>query len=116
MTDLIAAWAVAAAARFNGAVEVIDLRTLNPLDEDLIRESVKRHGRCLVLTEDTQRNSFAEALAGRIARDCFRELDAPVQILGALDLPAVPLNVGLEKAMLPDALKTEMKIRELLAW
>jgi 2-oxoisovalerate dehydrogenase E1 component len=109
-------WAVAAAARFNGAVEVIDLRTLNPLDEDLIRESVKRHGRCLVLTEDTQRNSFAEALAGRIARDCFRELDAPVQILGALDLPAVPLNVGLEEAMLPDALKTEMKIRELLAW
>jgi len=109
-------WATAAAANLNGRVEVLDLRTLFPLDEALIHEAVKRHGRCLVLTEDTQRNSFAEALSGRIARDCFRDLDAPVQVLGSVDVPAVPLNVVLEKAMMPDAAKAEKKIRELLEW
>ena len=98
-------WAKAAAKHFNGQVEVVDLRTLFPLDEELIYERVKAHGKCLVLTEEQQNNSFAEALAGRISRNCFQWLDAPVEVLGALNLPAVPMNMGLEKAMLPDAEK-----------
>ncbi len=90
-------WAMAAAKQFNGAVEIIDLRTLNPVDEDLVFASVKKHGKALVLTEETLRNSFAESLAARISKACFRYLDAPVETMGALDLPAVPLNMGLSK-------------------
>ena len=100
-------WAKKAAQKFPGQVEVVDLRTLYPLDEELIFERVKKHGKCLVLTEEQQNNSFAEALAGRISKQCFQWLDAPVEVLGALNLPAVPLNTKLEDAMLPNAKKTE---------
>ena len=87
---------------------------LYPLDEALIFERVKAHGKCLVLTEEQQNNSFAEALAGRIAHHCFTSLDAPVEVMGALNLPAVPMNIGLEKAMLPNAEKLEERLRRLL--
>jgi 2-oxoisovalerate dehydrogenase E1 component len=107
-------WAKKAANNFNRQIEIIDLRTLFPLDEELIYSTVKKHGRCLVLTEEQQNNSFAEALAGRIAKNCFQWLDAPVEALGALNLPAVPLNMGLEAAMLPDVEKVRIKIEELL--
>ena len=109
-------WAKTAAKNFPGQVEVIDLRTLFPLDEDLVFATVKKHGKCLVLTEEQQNNSFAEALAGRIANACFAWLDAPVEVLGALNLPAVPLNVGLEKEMLPDAEKVAQRLKTLLAY
>ena len=100
--------------KFPGPVEIVDLRTLFPLDEDLVFSSVKKHGKCLVLTEEQQNNSFAEALAGRISKECFKFLDAPVQVLGALNLPAVPMNVHLEKAMLPNAEKVGRLIKQLL--
>ncbi|WP_236652799.1 alpha-ketoacid dehydrogenase subunit alpha/beta [Chitinophaga vietnamensis] len=109
-------WAKAAARAFPGHVEIIDLRTLFPLDEALVYETVKKHGKCLVLTEEQLNNSFAQALAGRIQQHCFRYLDAPVFTLGAMDLPAVPLNMGLEAAMLPNADKVEAAIKELLAY
>ena len=67
-----------------------------------------------MLTEEQQNNSFAEALAGRISKECFKFLDAPVQVLGSLNLPAVPMNINLEKAMLPDAEKVAQLITELL--
>ena len=107
-------WAKAAAKNFNDQIEIIDLRTLFPLDEELIFERVKLHGKCLVLTEEQQNNSFAEALAGRISKNCFQFLDAPVEVLGALNVPAVPMNMGLEKAMLPDAEKVKLALEELL--
>jgi 2-oxoisovalerate dehydrogenase E1 component len=107
-------WAKTAAKKFHQQIEVIDLRTLFPLDEELIFATVKKHGKCLVLTEEQQNNSFAEALAGRISKTCFRWLDAPVDVLGALNLPAVPLNMGLEAAMLPNAVKVEDRLRLLL--
>ena len=109
-------WAKAAAKNFSGRVEILDLRTLFPLDEELIFETVKKHGKCLVLTEEQQTNSFAEALAGRISKECFKWLDAPVQVLGALDLPAVPLNIGLEKEMLPDGQKVTKCLSRLLSF
>jgi len=108
-------WAKAAARNFNGQVEVVDLRTLYPLDEELVFERVKLHGKCLVLTEEQQNNSFAEALAGRISKNCFQSLDAPVEVLGAMNLPAVPMNMGLEQAMLPDAGKVSGLIKSLLS-
>jgi 2-oxoisovalerate dehydrogenase E1 component len=109
-------WARTAAADFEGQIEIIDLRTLYPLDEELIFSRVRLHGKCLVLTEEQQTNSFAEALAWRISSACFTRLDAPVDVLGALDLPAVPMNTGLEKAMLPDGEKVAKAIERLLAY
>jgi 2-oxoisovalerate dehydrogenase E1 component len=107
-------WAKAAAIVYPGQVEVVDLRTLFPLDETLVFETVKKHGKCLVLTEEQQNNSFAEALAGRISKACFTQLDAPVEVLGALNLPAVPMNMVLEQAMLPNAAKTAAALKVLL--
>lgn len=108
-------WAKAAARRFPGRVDVIDLRTLYPLDEALIYETVQQHGKCLVLTEEQQYNSFAEALAGRIAKHCFRWLDAPVEVLGAMNLPAVPMNTLLEQTMLPNPDKVATVLEQLMA-
>lgn len=107
-------WSREAAKSFPGQLEIIDLRTLNPLDWTMIVESVKSHGRALVLTEEPLLNSFAESLAGRISKECFQYLDAPVATLGSVDLPAVPLNVELEKMMLPSASKVVAALRELL--
>lgn len=109
-------WASAAAKSFPGSVEILDLRTLNPCDDEAVFESVKRHGKAIVLTEETLNNSFAEALAGRISRTCFQFLDAPVQTIGSANLPAVPLNMGLEKEMLPNAEKVAEAIDELLSY
>jgi 2-oxoisovalerate dehydrogenase E1 component len=107
-------WALAASKQFSGQIEIVDLRTLYPLDEDLVYSRVKQHGKVLVLTEEQQRNSFAEALAGRIATHCFQSLDAPVQVMGALDLPAVPMNIKLEQAMLPNSQKVAERLSQLL--
>ena len=107
-------WAKTAAKHFPGAIEIVDLRTLNPLDYETVKAAVVRHGKALVLTEEPLMNSFAESLAGRLSKDCFQQLDAPVFTLGAANLPAVPLQVELEKMMLPDAAKTAAAIEELL--
>ncbi len=109
-------WARNAARQYPGQVTVVDIRTIYPLDEQLIFDTVKKHGKCLVLTEEQLRNSFCEALAGRIGQQCFFQLDAPVQTMGALDLPAVPLNMGLEAAMLPNADKVAEKIGWMLSY
>lgn len=107
-------WAKNASVNFPGQIEIVDLRTLFPLDNELIFSVVKKHGKCLVLTEEQQNNSFAEALAGRISKECFQFLDAPVEVLGALNLPAVPLNIELENAMLPNEEKVSEAIAKLL--
>jgi 2-oxoisovalerate dehydrogenase E1 component len=107
-------WAKECSGEFPGQLEIMDLRTLNPVDWELIMQSARRHGRVFVLTEEPLMNSFAESLAGRISKECFKHLDAPVWTLGAANLPAVPLNVGLEKMMLPNAAKVSAAIRELL--
>ncbi|HNU41859.1 MAG TPA: thiamine pyrophosphate-dependent enzyme [Cyclobacteriaceae bacterium] len=109
-------WAREAAAEFPGQVEILDLRTLNPIDWDLVVDRVKQHGRVLVLTEEPVLNSFAESLAGRISQYCFTWLDAPVSVLGSANLPAVPLNMALEKKMLPNAGKVAAELEKLLKW
>ena len=108
-------WSMAAAENFPGQIEIIDLRTLFPLDEELIFATVNKHGKCLLVSEEQQNNSFAEALAGRISKACFKNLDAAVQVIGALNLPAVPMNVGLEAAMLPNASKVSERLKELFS-
>lgn len=107
-------WANTAAKSFKGQVEIIDLRTLAPLDRDGIFEAVKKHNKCLVLTEEPKGFGFAQALAGEIQQECFENLDAPVKVLGAENMPAIPLNSTLEATMIPNAEKVEKVIKELL--
>lgn len=109
-------WALNAASNFPGQIEVVDLRTLSPLDEATIFASVKKNNRCLVLTEEPIQNSFARNLVGFIQENCFKYLDAPVMGMGAENLPAIPLNSTLEQTMLPSAEKVTEKIKALLAY
>ena len=109
-------WAKSAAKNFPGRIEIVDLRTLVPLDEATVFASVRKHGRCLVVTEEPVRNSFAQALAGNISQNCFNKLDAPVCVIGSEDLPAIPLNTLLEATMLPNADKVTEAIEDLLQY
>lgn len=109
-------WALNASKSFPGQVEIVDLRTLHPLDEETVFESVRTHNRCLVVTEEPSNNGFAQALSGRIAAECFEALDAPVRIIGAENMPAIPLNEVLEKAMIPSAEKVKSAIERLLEY
>jgi 2-oxoisovalerate dehydrogenase E1 component len=109
-------WAKNAAKKFEGQIEILDLRTLVPIDEEAIFNSVKKHGKVLVLTEEPKSNSYAQALAGRIQEFCFENLDAPVMVVGAEDLPAIGLSSVLEKAMLPNADKVEIAMEKLLGY
>ena len=107
-------WAFNATKGIRDQVEIIDLRTLFPLDETTIMKSVKKTGKCLVVTEEPSNNSFALALAGKIQEECFTFLDAPVMTIGSEDMPAIPLNSTLEETMIPSTEKVKAKIEELL--
>ncbi len=109
-------WAQKAAEEFNGKISIVDLRTLAPWDRNLVMEQSRKHGRVLVLTEESATPSFAGALQGAVQSDCFESLDAPVMLLGSEDVPAIPLNSTLEHAMLPNAEKVAAKLRELLEY
>jgi 2-oxoisovalerate dehydrogenase E1 component len=109
-------WALASAEKFPDQVEIIDLRTLYPLDEKLIYDTVKKHNRCLIITEEPSENSFAQALSGKIQENCFTYLDAPVKVLGSENVPAIPLNSILEKCYLPNSDKVTDKINELMTY
>ncbi len=97
-------------------IEIIDLRTLFPLDEDTIMKSVKKTGKCLVVTEEPSNNSFARALAGKIQEECFKYLDAPVMTIGSENMPAIPLNSTLEETMIPSTEKVKSKIEALMSY
>lgn len=109
-------WAKQAAKGFPNQVEIIDLRTLVPLDEETIFNSVKKHNRCIVLTEEAKQNSFAQSISGLINEECFEYLDAPIRVLGAQDMPAIPLNSTLETEMLPNAEKLKTLINSVLSY
>jgi len=107
-------WAKAAAKKFEGKIEIIDLRTIAPIDEDAIFNSARIHGKIMVLTEEPVNNGFSQSIAARISEHCFEYLDAPVKVIGSENLPAIPLNSILEKTMLPNAQKVEIAIEKLL--
>lgn len=109
-------WSYEAAKHFDEQVEVIDLRTLYPIDTDYIFERVCLHGKCLVVTEEPTDSSFAQSIAARIQEHCFQSLDAPVLTVGSENLPAIPLNSTLEKTMIPNAEKIEKDITRLLEY
>lgn len=107
-------WAKAAAKNFPSQIEILDLRTLVPLDTESIYAAVKKHSKCIVLTEEPTVNSFAQSLAGKISKNCFQFLDAPVEVVGSENLPAIPLNATLEATMLPNADKVAAVIAGML--
>lgn len=109
-------WANTAAKSHKGKIEIIDLRTLVPLDRKAIFNSVSKHNKCLLVTEEPTGFGFAQALAGEIQQECFESLDAPVRVIGAENMPAIPLNSTLEATMIPNAEKVEGLMKELLGY
>lgn len=109
-------WALEAAKKFEGRVEILDLRTINPIDIEAVNSSVIKHGKVLLVTEESIEATFTLGLAGRIQRDCFESLDAPIEIVGAIDTPAIPLNAALEAELLPNASKVETSLTKLLEY
>lgn len=109
-------WALNAAKSLPGRLEVLDLRTLYPLDTDAIFAAAKKHGRILVVTEEPVNNTFAQSLAARIQEHCFEYLDAPVRTIGSENMPAIPLNEVLEKTMIPSTEKVLEAVESLLRY
>jgi len=109
-------WALNATKDLKENVEIIDLRTLYPLDEEAILASVKKTKKCLIVTEEPTNNSFGRALSGLVQEKCFKYLDAPVMTIGSENMPAIPLNSVLEQTMIPSTEKVKVKIEELLAY
>jgi 2-oxoisovalerate dehydrogenase E1 component beta subunit len=96
-------------------LEVLDLRTLKPLDEDAILASVRKTSRALILTEEQTTGSVAGEVAARIAEHAFPWLDGPVTRLCCPDTP-VPYSPTLEDAYLPNVDKLAAKVRELASF
>jgi 2-oxoisovalerate dehydrogenase E1 component len=107
-------WTLEAAKDCADKVEILDLRSINPLDMEAINASVQKHGKVLLVTEESIEASFTLGLAGRIQRDNFKSLDAPIVIVGAIDTPAIPLNSTLEAELLPNAEKVKVALKDLL--
>lgn len=109
-------WAINASEELGmqDKIEVVDLRTLHPLDYETVFKSVKKCGKCLVVTEEPSENGFSRGLQGRIQEECFQYLDAPVMLIGSENMPAIPLNSVLEETMIPSTEKVKKKILEVL--
>ena len=107
-------WSLEACKGFCENVEILDLRSLSPLDEQSIKELAKKHGKIVVVSEESSESSFALSLMGKIQRDCFEFLDAPIEQVASLDTPAIPLNTTLEAAILPNAEKVRIAMEKLM--
>ena len=95
-------------------VEIIDLRSLHPIDYETIYKSVRKCGKCLIVTEEPSENGFSRGLQGKIQEECFQDLDGPVMLIGSENMPAIPLNSTLEETMIPSIKKVRQKILEVL--
>jgi pyruvate dehydrogenase E1 component beta subunit len=94
-------------------VEVVDPRTIRPLDEELLVASVKKTGRCVILEEGWPFNGVGAEIAYRINKACFDDLDAPIERLTGADMP-MPYNHHLEAQCVPDATRAIAAIKRAL--
>jgi 2-oxoisovalerate dehydrogenase E1 component len=107
-------WSIEASKDFKEKVEIFDLRTLNPIDFEMINTLSRKHNKIMLVTEESVEASFTLGLAGRIQRDNFEFLDAPISIVGSVDTPAIPLNSILEAALLTNSEKVKNELIKLL--
>jgi 2-oxoisovalerate dehydrogenase E1 component len=116
---LMVHYAVEAAAlleKEDVSVEVVDLRTVYPLDREAILTSARKTGKCLVLYEDNFSVSIGSEVAAIIADGAWRWLDGPVRRLGGLDVPAMPYAQPMEDFFMPNPDKVAQALRELAAF
>ncbi|MBV8896396.1 MAG: hypothetical protein JO051_07785 [Acidobacteriaceae bacterium] len=104
---------LAAVEQVNASVEVIDLRTIVPWDRAAVIASVNKTKRCLIVHEDTLTAGFGAEIAAEVAKECFFNLDAPIERMAVPDVP-LPYNIGLLRALLPGVDSIAAKGRELL--
>jgi len=97
-------------------VEVVDLRTLYPVDKTAILDSVRRTGKALVVYEDNLTMGYGAEVAAIIADEAFTSLDAPVKRLAAPDVPAVPYSHPMQDWFMPNPDKIANAVRELAAY
>lgn len=100
-------------AKENIEVEVVDPRTIRPLDEELIFASVRKTNRAVVLEESHSFNSVGAEIVARIQRHCFDDLDAPIERLARLDVP-MPYALNLENLVVPDAARLIAAVKRTL--
>jgi len=93
--------------------EVIDPRTIKPLDEEMIFNSVKKTSRCVIIEEEFKFSGVGAEIAERIYHDCFDNLDAPVERVAALEVP-MPYAANLEHAVLPSVERAYEAVRKVM--
>jgi 2-oxoisovalerate dehydrogenase E1 component beta subunit len=98
------------------SVEVVDLRTLNPMDRDTILNSVKKTGKVLIAHEDNITGGVGAEVAALIADQAFEHLDGPVTRLCGPDVPAMPFAPSLEEVFMPSTEKVAQALRQLAAY
>src|SRR5436305_15011315 len=98
------------------SVEVVDLRTLAPLDRDTILASVRKTGKAMVVHEDNLTGGFGAEIAATIAQHAFDDLDGPVVRVAAPDVPAMPFNTPQEDFFMPSPSKIAAAMRKLAAY
>lgn len=97
-----------------GAIEIVDLRTLIPFDQEAITAAVKEANRVIVATEETDHTSFGRYIHSWIVEHCFYDLDGTPILISALAVPPAPYNAAEEMALYPSAKTIEEKIEALL--
>ena len=107
-------WTMEAAQNYPGHVEILDLRSINPLDHEAMNTLCRKHGRIIIVTEESIECSFSLGLAGRLQRDNFEFLDAAISIVGSVDTPAIPLNSTLEAALLTNSKRVNDAIQAII--
>jgi 2-oxoisovalerate dehydrogenase E1 component beta subunit len=116
---LMAHYALEAADRVEEdgiSVEVVDVRTLRPLDKATILESVRKTGKCLVVYEDNRFGGYGAEICAIVAEEAFDFLDGPVSRVAGPEVPGVPYNHALEDWFMVNPEKIEAAIRKLAAY
>lgn len=104
-----------AANDFPGRISVIDLRTIQPWDQECVLESVRETGKLLIVHEDSQTAGFAGEIIATVTSQAFTYLDAPIERLAMPDIP-VPFNISMMNAVLPGAASIRTRMEEILAF
>jgi len=98
------------------SIEVIDLRTLLPLDVATVTSSLKKTGKAIIVHEDTRTGGIGAEISAILAEECFDYLDGPIMRVAAPDIPAAPYSPPLEEFFLPNPEKIAAALRKLAAY